>query len=77
MGEGLGQFVDLRGGGGGLGKKEGLVFWGEADTPMHTMDVCGSSEYAAEVVWVLQFATKQNASAILLALCQKISPHHL
>ena len=38
---GLGQFPDLRGGGGGLGKKLGLcVFevW-VVDTQMHTMDM--------------------------------------
>ena len=35
-GGGLGQFVDLRGG--GLGKKEGVVFLrGGVDTPMPTM----------------------------------------
>ena len=37
-GRGLRQFVDLRGEGGGLGKKEGVVFLrGEVDTIMHTM----------------------------------------
>ena len=40
-GGGLGQFADLwGGGGGGLGKKEGGVFWGGIDTPMHTMEHC-------------------------------------
>ena len=32
---GLGQFADLKEG--GLGKKEGVVFWRGVDTPMHTM----------------------------------------
>ena len=34
---GLGQFADLRGGGGGLDKKEGGDFRGRVDTPMHKM----------------------------------------
>ena len=33
---GLGQFADLRGGG-GLDKKEGGDFRGRVDTPMHNM----------------------------------------
>ena len=34
---GLGQFADLWVGGGGLGKKVGVVFLRGVDTPMHTM----------------------------------------
>ena len=39
--EGFGQFGDLRGGEGVLGKKEGggEVFEGRIDTPMHTMKI--------------------------------------
>ena len=33
---GLGQFADLRGGG-GLTRKKGVVFWRGVDTAMHTM----------------------------------------
>ena len=35
--EELGQFANLRGGGGGLGKKEGVVFLRGVDTAIHTM----------------------------------------
>ena len=36
----LGQFADLRGGGGGgVARKRGLCFLGSVDTPMHTMTV--------------------------------------
>ena len=30
-------FADLRGEGGGLGRKRGWCYWGVVDTPMHTM----------------------------------------
>ena len=33
----LGQIEGLRGGGGGLGKKEGVVFLSGVDTPKHTV----------------------------------------
>ena len=41
MGRGLGQFSDLREGGGGLARKRGGVFEGGrgVDTPIHTMKI--------------------------------------
>ena len=34
---GLGEFVDSRGGGGGLARKREWCFWGRVDTPMPTI----------------------------------------